>query len=62
MTIEGLARKSARNGVTLVITGASAQVRHDLITHGVKPPTVVYRRSIDDAFNDPSVRVGVSEG
>jgi SulP family sulfate permease len=49
-TIEGVARNAARNHVRLVITGASPGVRRALLTHGVRPPSVVFRASIDDAL------------
>lgn len=49
-TIDGVARKAARNGVTLIVTGASPPVRHELWTHGVRPPRVRFERSIEDAI------------
>lgn len=49
-TIEGLARKTRRTGVRIVVCGASRDVRRDLIAHGVKPPLVRYERSIESAL------------
>jgi SulP family sulfate permease len=51
-TIEGVARKAQRNGVTLLLTGVPKHVRHVLWTHGVHPPLVQYKRSIDVALAD----------
>lgn len=48
-TIDGVARKAARNGVTLIVAGAAPPVRHELWTHGVRPPRVRFESSIDDA-------------
>src|SRR5690606_36224384 len=45
--IEGAMRKARRAGVRCVITGASPQVRRMLLTHGVRPPLVRYRTSVE---------------
>jgi sulfate permease, SulP family len=49
-TIEGFSRKLARNGVKLVVTGASRSVRHVLVRHGVRPPHVRFTPSIEEAL------------
>jgi SulP family sulfate permease len=49
-TLEGLARKSGKRGVRVVLTGTNHDVRQELFVHGVKPPLVHYARSIDAAF------------
>ncbi len=49
ITIQGFARKAARRGMALTITGASTSVRHELWTHGVRPPQVGFARSIEEA-------------
>lgn len=48
--IEGTARKAQRAGVNLYITGASAQLRRMLFTHGVRPPHVRYKATIGSAL------------
>ena len=47
--IEGAARKARRAGVRFFITGASPQVRRMLFTHGVRPPLVRYKATIERA-------------
>ncbi|MBI3451303.1 MAG: SulP family inorganic anion transporter [Rhodospirillales bacterium] len=49
-TIEGLAHKAKRRGVVVVLTGTSDNVRRELLAHGVKPPLLSYKRSIEDAL------------
>jgi SulP family sulfate permease len=49
-TLEGLARKAAKRGVRVVLTGTNHEVRQELFVHGVKPPLVRYERSIDIAL------------
>src|SRR3546814_19681682 len=39
-TIEGLARKAARRGVRIVLTGTSHDLRKALFAHGIQPPPV----------------------
>ncbi|WP_265519734.1 SulP family inorganic anion transporter [Nitratireductor luteus] len=48
-TIEGLARKAARRGVKIYLTGTARRMRRDLFAHGVKPPLVRYASRIEDA-------------
>ncbi len=47
--IEGTVRKVARGGGRIVIAGASPPVRRMLFTHGVRPPHVRYKASVDTA-------------
>jgi SulP family sulfate permease len=47
--IEVAAEKARRAGVRVFITGASPQVRRMLMTHGVRPPLVRYKASIENA-------------
>ena len=49
IAIQGFARKAARRGMVLFITGSSAAVRHELWTHGVRPPGVRFERTIEEA-------------
>jgi sulfate permease, SulP family len=48
-TVEGLARKAARHGVRVYLTGTSDEVRRELFAHGIKPPLVRYKPRIKDA-------------
>ena len=47
--IESAARKARRAGVRFFITGASPQVRRMLFAHGVRPPLVRYKATIENA-------------
>jgi sulfate permease, SulP family len=49
-TIEGFVRKSKRDAAQVYIAGAPSAVRRELITHGVRPPAVVYSENLDDAL------------
>lgn len=55
----GFARKAARHGVTLYITGANVHVRQGLVTHGLREPLAHYRRTISDAMAEAK---GVNNG
>jgi SulP family sulfate permease len=48
-TIAGVAQKAKRHNAPLFITGASPTVRQVLLKHGVVPPLVEYRATIEDA-------------
>lgn len=50
-TIEGIARKAARHHVVLLISGATPAVRKSLISHGVRPPEVLYESVIEAAIS-----------
>jgi SulP family sulfate permease len=47
-----VAAKTERQGIRLIITGASPTVRRALLTHGVKPPRARYRETIARAVAD----------
>ncbi|CAL79619.1 Putative sulfate transporter with a STAS domain (C-terminal) [Bradyrhizobium sp. ORS 278] len=47
-----VAAKAKRQGILLFITGASPTVRRSLLTHGVRPPLVRYRETIERAVAD----------
>jgi sulfate permease, SulP family len=49
-TVEGFARKIARRGGALYISGASASIRHVLLAQGVRPPEVRYKPKLEDAL------------
>ena len=49
-TIEGFARKVARRGGALYISGATASIRHVLLAQGVRPPAVRYKPKLEDAL------------
>jgi SulP family sulfate permease len=48
--LEGAVRKAERAGVRFFITGASPNVRRMLFTHGVKPPHVRYKATIENTL------------
>ena len=48
-TIESLAEKARKHGITLVICGASEQVLKDFLSHGIKPPSVHFEKSLEKA-------------
>lgn len=50
--VEGLAHKARRRGVRLFVTGASDEIRRALQTHGVRPPSVTFSRSVEEALAD----------
>ncbi|MBK1666391.1 sodium-independent anion transporter [Rhodospirillum rubrum] len=47
--IEGAVRKAQRHKVKVFFTGASPKVRRTLLAHDLRPPRVIYKRTIDDA-------------
>jgi len=47
-TIEAFAKKLRRHGTTLIIAGAIRPVRHELWTHGVRPPLARFKRKLGD--------------
>ena len=48
--VEGLARKAARHNVAVSLTGASPEVRRELVAHGVRPPLVAYAPTVEAAL------------
>jgi sulfate permease, SulP family len=61
--IEGVARKAERAGVRFFIAGASPQMRRMLFTHGVRPPHVRYKATVDKALKQiESERVHHQDG
>ncbi|MEQ1617130.1 MAG: SulP family inorganic anion transporter [Terricaulis sp.] len=51
-TIESLARAAARRGVRVYLTGASAEIRRELTSHGVDDAIVRFEMSIESALRD----------
>ena len=49
--MEGLARKTARRGVSLFVAGANPDIRRALLTHGVRPPEVQFTASTAEALS-----------
>lgn len=49
-TLESMARKAGRRGVNVVLTGATSDVRKDLLAHGIRPPLVQYEASVETAL------------
>lgn len=48
-TIDGFVRKASRRGAAVYIAGATPVVRRTLLVHGVKPPRVHFRSTLEDA-------------
>ena len=48
--IEGLAHKTHRRGIRLVIAAASPEIRRALLTHGVREPHADYAPTVDEAL------------
>lgn len=48
-TIEGFVRKAERRGAAVYIAGARPPIRRVLLTHGVRPPRVRFRSTLDGA-------------
>tara|TARA_E500000318_G_scaffold88705_3_gene86072 strand:- start:10338 stop:12056 length:1719 start_codon:yes stop_codon:yes gene_type:complete len=51
-TIEVLAHKAGRRGVSVYLTGAVPESRRDLVAHGLRPPLVHYSDSIESAVRE----------
>jgi SulP family sulfate permease len=49
-TIVGLARKAARRGVNVVLTGTSSDIRRELTAHGATHQLVTYERTLELAL------------
>ena len=49
-TIEMLAHKAGRRGITVILTGTTHNLRRELFAQGVKPPLVRFDRTIDRAM------------
>jgi len=49
-TLERLARKAAKHGVQVVLTGTNDEVREELFIHGIKPPLANYEGTIETAL------------
>lgn len=49
--MDGLARKAAKRGVRLFVSGANPDVRRSLLTHGVRPPAVHFAATLADALS-----------
>jgi anti-anti-sigma factor len=52
--LEGAVRKARRAGVRVFVTGASPQMRRLLVAHGVKPPLVRYKATIERCSGQPA--------
>jgi SulP family sulfate permease len=52
-TIESLVARAKRNGVEIVLTGASADIRRALAAHGIVPPAVTVAPTIEAALARP---------
>jgi SulP family sulfate permease len=50
-TIEGFTRKACKQGAAVYISGATRPIRRILLTHGVRPPQVRFRKTLRDAVS-----------
>ncbi len=57
--IDGVARKAIKNGVLLLISGASPATTVTLSIHGVQAPQVVFLRSLNEAVAAAHVAIAV---
>jgi len=57
-TIEGFVRKSARHHAVVYIAGARRPVRRMLLRHGLRPPRVRFRMSLDRALASARAAAG----
>lgn len=51
--IDGLVARARRQGVEVVLTGASSDIRRNLAAHGLTAPAVAYAATIDAALAEP---------
>lgn len=51
-TIEALAHKAARRDIKVLLSGTSHQMREELFSHGLKPPLVHYKRTVETALHE----------
>ncbi|MEQ8964794.1 MAG: SulP family inorganic anion transporter [Azospirillaceae bacterium] len=56
-TIDGLLDKAARRGVAVTLTGTTPAMRRLLVGQGLKPPRVVYKRTVEDAVAAAQARL-----
>jgi SulP family sulfate permease len=47
--IEGFTRKARRQGAAVYLTGVKPPIRRTLLTHGVRPPQVRFKPTLEDA-------------
>jgi SulP family sulfate permease len=57
-TIEAFVRKSQRHGALVFVAGAQPAIERVLLTHGVKPPLVGFKASLEEAFDAAQRQVG----
>jgi SulP family sulfate permease len=50
-TIEGFVRKAQRQNAAIYISGAARPIRRVLLTHGVRPPRVRFKKELADAVS-----------
>lgn len=57
-TIDSLARKARRHGVSVILTGASEGVRRDLARHEIAPPSIDFEPTIEAALESVRGKTG----
>ncbi len=61
-TIAGFARKAARQGAALFVSGATPSIRRTLLAHDVRPPQVRFEASLDEALAAARTITGAASG
>jgi SulP family sulfate permease len=54
-TMEGFVRKARRQGAAVYVSGARPAIRRVLLTHGVRPPQVRFKRTLAEALTSARV-------
>jgi SulP family sulfate permease len=49
-TLEGFVRKAHRHGATVYFAGARSAIRRTLLAHGLRPPRVRFKATLNDAL------------
>jgi SulP family sulfate permease len=60
-TIEGFVRKAHGKGAAVYIAGARRPIRRVLLTHGVRPPRVRFRATLEDAIDEAHAKAGMPQ-
>lgn len=57
-TMEGFARKAARHGAAVFVSGVAPGIRRILLAHGVRPPLVRFKSDLPDALGAARAMLG----
>ncbi len=59
--IEGLAHKARRRGIAIYLTGTTADLRREFLTHGVRPPLARYAPTVEAALESARRRGWIAD-